>query len=118
MPVPQPTRGAARAPVAIEPAAGPDGGVTIRFIAPLAAVDGRSGYSATIEGAHGTSAEVSLTTDVAVGAPVERRLPLPAGRYRIDVRYRVRAPFPRTNGGLSSPGHPVGHAVVRVPPKR
>ena len=111
--VPQPRSDAARAPVAVEPAPGGDG-VVIRFVAPVAARDGRSGYSATIRGEHDMSAEVPLATDVAAGAPVQRRLPLAPGRYRIDVRYRVRPPFPRTNGGLSSPGYLVGHATVRV----
>jgi hypothetical protein len=114
-PVTQPLPGAARAPVTVTPAAGRDGAI-VRFVAPLAARDGRSDYRVVIDGPPHLDGDLPLATDVAAGVRVTRRLALPPGRYRIEVRYRILAPFPRPSGGPSSPGYPVGRGTVEVRP--
>jgi hypothetical protein len=118
VPIPHPQVGDVRAP--IRAFAAPDGrGIRVRFRAPQAVVDGRSGYDIEVRptGARGFMTQ-TYARNVAAGDAVRTTVDLynrRRGAYRIVVRYRTLSARPGPYASLESPGALVGEARVVVP---
>jgi hypothetical protein len=117
-PIPQPDVDDVRTPIRVYAAPG-GRGIRVRFRAPQAVTDGRSGYAIEVRpvGLRAFAGQ-EYEHNVEAGAMVRTTVDLynkHRGRYRIVVRYRTVAARPGPYARPAWPGLLVGQAEVTVP---